>query len=149
MWGARFHPGLLPSILRVPASELTDRYVPIDQVAPLAVGPEQLRDSAFLHALCTKHGFDPTPLHVAELLQAGTPVDHVARSVNWSTRHLRRLSMDWFGYGPKHLQRVLRLRRAQVLLDQGLSVTEAAARLDYADASHLWRDRRDLGTAPT
>ncbi len=76
MWGARFHPGLLPSILRVPASELTDRYVPIDQ-------------------------------------------------------------------------RVLRLRRAQVLLDQGLSVTEAAARLDYADASHLWRDRRDLGTAPT
>ncbi len=70
----------------------------------------------------------------------------VAHSANWSTRQLRRLSKDWFGYGPKHLQRVMRLRQALRLIGQGLSVTETAARLGYADASHLWRDRRDLAT---
>ena len=63
---------------------------------------------------------DPAPLRVAAELWQGCAVEAVAQMAGWSTRHLRRLSADWFGYGPKHLQRVLRLRRAQVLLDQGM-----------------------------
>ena len=35
MWGARFHPGLLPMLLGVPAYEVTDQVVPLADVSSL------------------------------------------------------------------------------------------------------------------
>ena len=44
---------------------------------------------------------------------AGSTIEEAAQHAGWSSRQLRRLSVQWFGYGPKHLQRVLRVRRAE------------------------------------
>lgn len=148
MWGVRFHPGLLPGVLRLPACELTDRVVPLADVSGLGVLPEDLRDPVALRRLCSSEHLDQSSLQVATMLMAGRTIDDVALAANWSTRQLRRLSHAWFGYGPKHLQRVLRLRRAEKLLAQGVSVAATAAGCGYADASHLWRDRREFAARP-
>lgn len=144
MWGARFHPGLLQQLLGLPAHEVTDRVVPLADIGGLRIEPSTLLSMSMLRKTLVLEQCDPAPLRVAAELWQGCAVEAVAQMAGWSTRHLRRLSADWFGYGPKHLQRVLRLRRAQVLLDQGYAKAMVAADCGYADASHLWRDRMDL-----
>ncbi len=148
MWGARFRPGLLPAVLGVPACHLLDQIVPLEAVAPLRVAPEQLRDPQHLRRLAARGQEGSRAYEVARALALGRSVDAVAASTGWSPRQLRRLSAAWFGYGPKHLQRVLRLRRAEALIAQGSSTAWTAAECGYADSSHLWRDRRDLSPAP-
>ncbi|MGO2035198.1 MAG: helix-turn-helix domain-containing protein [Brevibacterium sp.] len=71
-------------------------------------------------------------------------VAEVAAEFAYSPRQLRRLSAEWFGYGPKHLAKVLRWQAARSLIDGGRTRTEAAARAGYSDAAHLWRDERSL-----
>ena len=145
LWGVRFHPGLLPALLGVPAGHLLDRVVPLAEVSRIDITPSRLWTPEALIGLGDV-GAGPA-MAVARALAAGEPVAQVAAGANWSTRQFRRLCVTWFGYGPKHLQRVLRLRRAEELLARGMSVTDAAAHTGYFDASHLWRDRCDLGPA--
>lgn len=144
MWGARFHPGLLPMLLDIPAHEVTDRVVPLTDISSLKVNPSNLRNMSLLCKVLPVERCDLAPIRVATTLWQGNTVETVAQMAGWSTRQLRRLSADWFGYGPKHLQRVLRLRRAEGLMDQGFDRARVAAECGYADASHLWRDRKDL-----
>nr|WP_230416296.1 helix-turn-helix domain-containing protein [Micromonospora tarapacensis] len=55
-----------------------------------------------------------------------------------------------FGYGPKTLARILRMRRALALARTGVPLAEVAARTGYADQAHLTRDTRALtGLPPT
>lgn len=144
MWGARFHPGLLQQLLGLPAHEVTDRVVPLTDISGLRVEPSTLLSMSMLCKTLAVEQCDPAPLQVAAELWQGSTVEAVAHMTGLSPRHLRRLSANWFGYGPKHLQRVLRLRQAQVLLDKGYAKATVAAECGYADASHLWRDRKDL-----
>ncbi len=147
MWGMRFHPGLLPQLLGCPAHELAELVVPLSAVAPEpSVSPETLLSRSATWQLLARNGYDARPLRVAMLISQGGRLDDIALAVNWSVRQLRRLSATWFGYGPKHLQRVLRVHRAEQLIAQGGGITDTAAACGYADAAHLWRDRRDLAT---
>ncbi|MDO5084217.1 MAG: helix-turn-helix domain-containing protein [Arachnia propionica] len=143
LWGVRFHPGLLPHLLGVPAQQLLDQVVPLAAVSRLEITPTQLKAPKTLLTLYDAEA--DKAMRVARALADGESVVSVAEGANWSTRQLRRLCASWFGYGPKHLQRVLRLREAEERLAQGMSMTDAAASSGYTDASHLWRDRRDLG----
>lgn len=93
--------------------------------------------------------FDRRPMDMAGLLGAGMAspartVAEVAADFAYSPRQLRRLSAEWFGYGPKHLTKVLRWQAARAFLAAGHTRTAAAARAGYADAAHLWRDERSL-----
>lgn len=144
MWGARFHPGLLPSLLRLHACTVTDQVVPLSDVVRTQVRPEHLRETERLWSVLPSDRVARAPLGVAADLWRGSTIEEAAQHAGWSSRQLRRLSVQWFGYGPKHLQRVLRVRRAEVLLRQGMSKTQVAAHCGYADSSHLWRDRRAL-----
>jgi AraC-like DNA-binding protein len=56
--------------------------------------------------------------------------------------------MAAFGYGPKTLARVLRMRRALRLARGGVSLAEVAARCGYADQAHLAREVKDLAGVP-
>ena len=75
-------------------------------------------------------------------------IDRLADELGFSERQLRRRFDDAVGYGPKTLQRVLRLRR--FLTSPGAGIAVAAIDAGYADQAHLARECRALtGLAPS
>jgi transcriptional regulator GlxA family with amidase domain len=73
-------------------------------------------------------------------------VDALAEELGLSERQLRRRCMAGVGYGPKTLQRVLRLRR---FLRAGADeLAKAAFDAGFADQAHLTRECRRLTGLP-
>ncbi|MEU5941375.1 helix-turn-helix domain-containing protein [Micromonospora sp. NPDC047548] len=156
--GLRLPPGTGPAVFGVPADELRDRRVPLDALwgRLAAEVAERLGDrptGAALEAvvaarLAAAGGPDPLGARVAALLAAGATVAATAAEVGLGPRALHRRSQDLFGYGPKTLARILRMRRALALARTGLGLAEVAARSGYADQAHLTRDVRELAGVP-
>ena len=161
--GLRFDSGVLPQLLATSAAELADRLTPLAEVAP----PQRVRSPGARLAeatspsvrvrsllglaedLLARTEIDRRPLALADALAArgdgsSVSIAEAAADFAYSPRQLRRLSAQWYGYGPKHLAKILRWRRARALIDAGLTRTEAAARSGYSDAAHLWREERAL-----
>ncbi|PZW00311.1 AraC-type DNA-binding protein [Micromonospora phaseoli] len=158
--GLRLPPGVGPAVLGVPAVEVRDRRVPLgDLWGDRAVGV--LADRAATEAeavlvevaarrLRAAGGPDPLGAWVAAALAAGATVAATAAEVGLDLRALLRRSRHLFGYGPKTLARILRLRRALALARTGVPLAEVAYRAGYADQAHLTRDTRALtGLPPT
>jgi AraC-like DNA-binding protein len=80
--------------------------------------------------------------YVTTTLATGTPVEQVASDTGWSSRTLQRQCQAVYGYGPAMLRRILRFRRATVLLQAGRSPADVAAVAGYADQPHLHREVR-------
>ena len=93
-------------------------------------------------------GPDPLGAHLAARLAVGRPVGAVAAEVGLGDRALHRRCRHLFGYGPKTLARILRMRRALALARAGTPLAEVAAHAGYADQAHLTRDVRDLAGVP-
>ncbi|MEV0157240.1 helix-turn-helix transcriptional regulator [Micromonospora sp. NPDC050686] len=157
--GLRLPPGVGPAVFGVPADELRDRRVPLtslwgraaDEVAErLGERPTGVALAAVATGrLAAAGGPDPLGPRVAALLAAGRPVAAAAAEVGLGPRLLHRRSRALFGYGPKTLARILRMRRALALARTGVGLAEVAARAGYADQAHLTRDVRELtGVAP-
>ncbi|CAM5397850.1 helix-turn-helix transcriptional regulator [Streptomyces violaceorubidus] len=85
---------------------------------------------------------------IVTALDAGRPVAATADELGLGARQLHRRSLAAFGYGPKTLARILRLRRALALARTGVPFAETAARTGYADQAHLSREVRDLAGLP-
>jgi AraC-like DNA-binding protein len=164
-FGARFHPGAAPSLLRVPASELLDGYVPLGAVdsrldALLDARLEDARDDRQALALLAREltrrldGLarpDPAVREAVRLLRGGAvAVADIAERVFMSERQLRRRFTEEVGYGPKTLQRILRFQRAVAeLRSDRVELAGAAATAGYADQAHLSRESRRLaGLSP-
>lgn len=157
--GIRFHPGTAPALLGVPAHELRDRRVELAELWPAAaVRRVTARVNAADHPA---HGLEdvalrraagtapPDPLlgRLVTALDAGRPVAAAADELGVSARQLHRRSLAAFGYGPKTLARILRMRRALALARAGVPLAETAARAGYADQPHMARDVRNLAGA--
>lgn len=88
---------------------------------------------------------------VIEQLAAGLPVPAIASAQAVSERTLRREVADATGLSPKPLGRVLRFRRflevLRPLASAGESLAVTAARLGYADQSHLGRECRAIAAS--
>ncbi len=70
-------------------------------------------------------------------------LDDVAGSLGWNARMLHRKFTAACGYGPKHLQRILRVQgvlRAAHASDHLRSLSAIAAELGFADQAHLSKD---------
>lgn len=93
-------------------------------------------------------GPDPLGARVAARLADGVTVGAAAAEVGLGERALRRRCQPLFGYGPKTLARILRMRRALALARAGTPLAEVAARAGYADQAHLTREVRDLAGVP-
>jgi AraC-like DNA-binding protein len=147
--GLRFHPGVLPRLLGVPAAELRNARVAVTDLRSV---PPRMRSLVELAGDLASDGpraeTAPWTLpllgHVTGSLAAGSAVRDVARDVGWSSRTLQRQCGAVYGYGPATLRRILRFRRAVLLLDEGLPSVEVAARAGYADQPHLHREVRNL-----
>ncbi|MCX5611496.1 MULTISPECIES: helix-turn-helix domain-containing protein [unclassified Streptomyces] len=154
--GIRFAPGTAPALLGVPAHRLRDRRVALDDLWPagevrrLAGRVASYGDPcAGLDALAARRAAeagppDPLVAEVVALLRAGRPVARIAAAVGLGERQLRRRSLDAFGYGPRTLGRVLRLRSALELARAGMPYAEVACVAGYADQAHLAREVRAL-----
>jgi len=155
--GLRFHPGSAPAFLGVPAHELRDRRVELADLWP-ASEVRRLRSriagapdpAGALEDIALERAAPPDPvLHaLVSALDAGRPVGATADELGLGARQLHRRSLVAFGYGPKTLARILRLRRALVLARAGVPYAETAARSGFADQAHLARDVRELAGVP-
>jgi AraC-like DNA-binding protein len=151
--GLRFHPGVLPRLLGVPALELLNERVPLSD---LQGGPSQrgsLTELAVALASAEPRAETaPWSLgllgHVTGRLAAGSAVADVAREIGWSNRTMQRHCAAIYGYGPAMLRRILRFRRAVRLLGDGMPLVEVAGRAGYADQPHLHREARELAGLP-
>jgi AraC-like DNA-binding protein len=143
--------------LRVPLSELRDQRVSLRE---LALDPRE-RLTGTLEPM---HAPTLVAATALQLVAAGPPdravqaatvallnpaqrVDRLAESIGLSERQLSRRFLAAVGYGPKLLQRVLRLRQFQRIESSGLA--SAALTAGYADQAHLGRDCKALtGLSP-
>ncbi|MBM7088536.1 AraC family transcriptional regulator [Streptomyces sp. S12] len=158
--GLRFGPGTAPALLGVPAHELRDRRVDLTDLwgaaevrrltarvraaADPATGIEELA----LRLAADTAGPDPALRVLVAALDAGRPVGATADELGIGARQLHRRSLVAFGYGPKMLARILRMRRALALTRAGTPPAETAARTGYADQAHLSREVRALAGLP-
>lgn len=157
----RFAPGVAPSLLGERADGLRDARVDLAALWPrarVARWTAALAGSARPgHALerLAAEALDehPPPAWAgsfAALMAAGVDVRRAAAQLGVSERTLRRSAHEHVGYGPKTLQRVLRLQPALAALRAGGEPSLVAATGGYADYAHLFRDVRALtGRRPT
>ncbi|RMI38391.1 helix-turn-helix transcriptional regulator [Streptomyces triticirhizae] len=159
--GLRFAPGQAPSVLGVPANALVDTRVPLADVWPsrlvreltervaLAERPGAVLTEVALDRLREAEPIDEgwRPAAVAAL-RAGRTVAETARGLGLSERQLHRRSLAAFGYSPKTLTRVLRMRRALASARGGVPLARVAAEVGYADQAHLSREFRALAGVP-
>lgn len=159
--GARFQPGAARAWLGVPLDELVGTAVELDAVlGPQArqlaarlndVGDGDARQRVFAQALARLPRSTGSRHAVAarvfgQVRAGGHDLAAIGSGLQISTRSLRRLCHEQFGYGPKMLERILRLQRflalARARPREGLA--GLAADVGYADQSHLSRKVRAL-----
>ena len=156
--GIRLRPGVAGPVLGLPAIELRDARVPLEDVwgragAALArrVGSAPRSDQRVIleDALLARMRVAPEPdvtvLSGARLLGlAGSRVGSLSRAVGMGERQLLRRFQAAVGYGPKTLDRVIRLQRFLALAPSVSSgevgLARVAAELGYADQAHLTRE---------
>jgi AraC-like DNA-binding protein len=156
--GLRFAPGDAPVVLGVPASELRDQRVLLDDLWPTAmvrqfadhVSAAPDRGSALEEIVLRLPGLvrDRAVAGIVASLSAGGTVAATAEALDMGERRLHRRCLDAFGYGPKTLGRVLRLQRALALARAGTGFATVAAEAGYADQAHLARDVKALAGVP-
>jgi AraC-like DNA-binding protein len=140
--GIRFRVGAAGAALALPAAELLDATVPLDDIW----GPE----------LTERVGEDPT---LETLMAAVAPrltgeTDALVRAAatgvapNVSARQLRRRFAAAVGYGPKTLQRILRFQRFLALAQHDTDLARLAFEAGYADQAHLTRECSRLAGLP-
>jgi AraC-like DNA-binding protein len=155
--GVRFGPGAAGPALGLAAHELRDRTVGLDELwgasgrdlaermagAAAAERPDLLAGTVAAR-LRDAQPPDALVARAATLLARGLPVAETSREVAVGARHLRRRFHDAAGYGPKTLQRVLRLRRFLAIAAADADLARAAAEAGYSDQPHLTRECGEL-----
>ncbi len=171
--GIRFRPGATRAAFGCDASELRDANPDLAAVCGSAARPltdalsrahdaddpadaMRLALEAWAHRrLAARIDHDADALRAARRLVVDrqATVRDVARDFGWSERRLHREITATCGYGPKTLQRIVRLQRALRASRAGVatrppSLTPTLARLalaaGYADQAHMTREFRDL-----
>jgi transcriptional regulator GlxA family with amidase domain len=146
----------------VPAGELTDRSVALDELlAParvaelgerLMAAPDDGARVALVEQLLVELPFarDPVVTHALARLSDVQPasVADIARELRLSERQLERRFVARVGLMPKRFARLARFERALSLVRTGLSLASVAQYAGYADQSHLVRDFQSFAGEP-
>jgi AraC-like DNA-binding protein len=146
IYGVRLLPGAGGPALGVPLSALRDQRVPLDQLRCTRQPSGELDPAdvpAWLLAFATELVAAGPPDRAVQqaagrLLDPRLRVERLADELGFSERQLRRRFLASVGYGPKTLQRILRLRR--LLRAPATDLAGAAAGAGYADQAHLARE---------
>jgi AraC-like DNA-binding protein len=143
VFGVRFRLGVAGTVLGLPAAEVRDEAVPLDEL--WGAGVEERVAAGGPAALLAEVRARLRPVdslaRAAALAMARPEARVDALELGVSERQLRRRFVDAVGYGPKTLARVLRFQRF-LALDGPLA--ERAFAAGYADQAHLTRECRRL-----
>jgi AraC-like DNA-binding protein len=161
--GVRFRVGAAGGALGLPARELVDLTVSLEDVwgpagaelaERLAAAPHahvalaQLT-AAVVRRLPERDRLDPLVRAAAvRAARPGVAVEALGSSVGLGERQLRRRFADAVGYGPKTLQRVLRFQRFLAIAQREDDLATVAFAAGYADQAHLTRECRRLAGLP-
>jgi AraC-like DNA-binding protein len=164
--GARFHPGALPALVRMPANAFTDVALPATDVFARSVVRDSVLDpdggaSAFVAQLTgmirrAAAGARPSPLTRA--LDRARSVTAAAANASIGSRALYQFALEHVGLSPKRALRVQRLHRALIELSaagakgtgRAVTLSAAAHAAGFADHAHFTRECRALlGMTPT
>jgi AraC-like DNA-binding protein len=167
--GARFPPGVGPSLLGVPAHELANMHVPLEAIDARPAASLLRELAAIEEAAVAAPGIaraiakrldshrspDLAVRHAAALLEdPKARMGRVAGALGLSERQLQRRFREAVGYAPKTLQRVLRFQRLLGAMklehEQPGGLALIAAATGYSDQAHLTREARELsGLSPS
>jgi AraC-like DNA-binding protein len=168
--GIRFRPGAARAVLKCSAAELLDRNPDLrelDRRSASMLGDELSAASSiaerrgaldnWVRARGEGEGMMDAPIVLAAralFKDRHQTVDLLADELGWSARRLHRRFVAACGYGPKMLQRILRLQRAIRLARADarpvLSLAGLAREAGFADQAHMTRDFRALtGLTPS
>jgi AraC-like DNA-binding protein len=157
--GVRFGPGAAGPALGLAAHQLRDQTVALDALwgaaadelaERLASAAPRERPALLTGAVAARlrdaRPPDAIVARAAGLLARGLPVAETSREVALGARHLRRRFHDAVGYGPKTLQRIMRLRRFLALAEAmpAPDLARVAFEAGYADQAHLTNECGDL-----
>jgi AraC-like DNA-binding protein len=164
----RFRPGAAFPIFGVPADELTDRVIRLEELwgsdathlrdrllSARAIDEmvDLLQSSFHLRAIRT---CEPSSAPIARralrlITESRTRVlvNELAASIGVSVRHLRRTFTALVGIGPKEFARMVRFHRAAGAAEAGVNRTKIALDAGYYDHAHMIGDFQALvGTTP-
>lgn len=149
----RLRPESAATVLGMPAYELADQIVSLEEVLPATSFLRERIATEPKHAVAALEGAVSAQLGagaatdrmvafgVERLAARATRVSSVAASMFMSERQLRRRFKAAVGLSPKALERVLRFQRFLALVYTGrwsrLGLARTAAALGYADQAHL------------
>jgi AraC-like DNA-binding protein len=156
--GVRFAPGAAGVALGVPADELRDRRVALEdlwgrdgRIVGERAGEDPIALARALAPRLAPVAPDPRVRAAAVRLARApaTPVPALAAAVELGERQLRRAFGAAVGYGPKTYARVIRFRVALGLVRAGEPLASAALAAGYADQAHMTREMAALaGRSP-
>ncbi len=157
--GIRFRPGMAGLFLGEVASELVDRWTPLEELwgAHARHLRTQLEEPAagrlsLLASAIPAPRREIAPVHraIQAIAEAAglIDLDWVADQARLSPRQFRRRTIEETGLSPKRLCRVMRFRRAATLAER-MGWAAVAAECGYTDQAHLIRDFREFtGVTP-
>lgn len=155
----RFAGGTGPALLGVPADELRDQTLDLEDLLPpgevLALAERVATDpSDSLEAWAVERAaawqVDPLGPRVLAMATAGLAVAMMGEQLGISARQLHRRCLPIFGYGPRRLSRIVRMGQALDAARTRPSLAQVAAESGYVDQPHFCRETRELaGTTPT
>jgi AraC-like DNA-binding protein len=166
--GARCHPGVAPSLLGIPASELLNRFVPLSEVwssaetarfSRIAYEPNlsvrmRAMEAALLGRVVKASPADKATRAAIQWMarHARERVEQLSHRLGLSSRQIQRRFTAAVGYGPKLFQSVLRFQRLLNLAAKTSvrgSLAQIAVDAEYADQAHMTREvRRFSGDLP-
>ena len=160
--GVRLRPGHAAAALGVPAHELRDRRVWLDELwggeggelsRRIDDAPTTAARQALLAEAVARHAApaDPIALGAVALLaqDPGRRIAEIAGELAVSERHLLRRVRTAVGYGPKTLGRILRFQRLLALAEAGAdSLATLALAAGYTDQPHMTGEVGRLAGAP-
>lgn len=166
MIGVYLEPGATATLLRVPANELTDRVVSLDDLwgsqggrlaEDLADLDESGRVDHFEAALLERLRRAPQRRSHIDAIglarwtreqPASMSVRRLAAAAGVSRQHLTRVFREVIGVSPKRYCRLARFHSALAYAGTGTGVrwAEVAADLGYADQSHMIAEFRELSS---
>ncbi|HUQ82308.1 MAG TPA: AraC family transcriptional regulator [Gemmatimonadaceae bacterium] len=170
--GVRFRPAKASAFLEMPASEVTDLRVSLDDIWPdanavrdaLAAGPDTIARVRALERVLTARLTLNGPRATADVDEAvrrivdaggSLGITRLAPALGLTRQHLARRFSELVGVSPKTFARVVRLGRVVervrgVPAETPISWSTLAIELGYYDQSHLVDEFREMtGTTPT
>jgi AraC-like DNA-binding protein len=163
--GVRFRPEAAARVFGVPANELADRKVALDELwnrsrYVVSAASERLweqrtpagRIGVVESLIASRREViappEPTMLHAISQLMTGAGADQpvdirgLARHIGISERQLRRRFLTAAGYSPKMFQRIVRFQKLLALAKRhpAARLGDAAHAAGYADQAHMTRE---------